>query len=433
LLCWTVVSLSSPKTSAAEALHVAVKIDGTGGDEISAQIVAALPEGFEAIDSAAVAEELSRRKLDDMAAALGDASRRPVLIKKIHRVERALKADALIAGSVVAGERKNSLELQLVIVLVEQEDAAFDETLVLNNKGLIPARRLKRLLEIALEPLRQAASAEKEGAAAPAGGDQSIAETAQSQGEVGPVTPTDARVVVGAGFDLGSRQLHYNERITNANLRPYDLPNGPLLPVAPGGTLSIELYPFARSPQAGARDIGVTSHLAYNYAKAEVGNVTLGTSWYAWDVNLRGRYNLGSRGSSPLVGLEAGLGQLVFSFKDSNAGLVDTLAGVSYLFLRVGADGRIPVGKVGLIAGAAYRHLLKTQGSLGAHFPRADIAGLDARVGAALPLTGNIEARLMVTYIRYWAEFNSKPGDTYIAGGAVDNMLSADLGIAVFF
>ena len=432
------MSLSSPKASAAENLHVAVKIDGAGGDEIGAQIVAALPEGFEAIDGAAVAEELSRRKLDDWAAALGDASRRPALIKKIHRVERALKADALIAGSVVPGKRKDSLELELIVVLVEQADAAFDETLVLNKKGLIPVRRLKSLLDIALAPLRQAASAEKKGGAAPAEGDQSIAEAkpeenAESQGEAGPVTPTDARVVAAAGFDLGSRQLHYNERITNANLRPYDLPNGPLLPVAPGGTLSIELYPFARSPQAGARDIGVTSHLAYNYAKAEVGNVTLGTSWYAWDVNLRGRYNLGPRGSSPLVGLEGGLGQLVFSFKDSNASLVDILPGVSYLFLRIGADGRLPVGKVALTAGAAYRYLLKTQGSLGAHFPRADIAGLDARVGAALPLTENLEARLVVTYIRYWAEFNSKPADTYIAGGAVDNMLSADLGIAAFF
>ena len=145
---------------------------------------------------------------------------------------------------------------------------------------------------------------------------------------------------------------------------------------------------------------------------------------------------------SPVIGLEGGGGQLVFAFKDTT-GMADILPGVDYHYLRVGADGRIPVGPVAFIVGAGYRNLLTRKGptgatilaagSVGEHFPRASIAGMDARVGAALSLASNIEARLVIGYIRYWAAFNPMPDDTYIAGGAIDQMLSADLGIAAFF
>jgi hypothetical protein len=206
--------------------------------------------------------------------------------------------------------------------------------------------------------------------------------------------------------------------------------------------LALEFYPFARTSLFAARDVGLVARLGYNFVKAQLGNTTLESRWYSWEVSVRGRIHLGPRGASPSLGLEAGVGDLVFSFNDS-AGLSDAVPAVDYKYLRAGADGRFPFGRFALLVGAAYRRLLTTSGTAGAsipaagrlgeHFPRAAIAGMDAQLGAALSLTPNLEARLGASYVRYWAAFNSRPGDKYIAGGAVDQMVHADLGIAAFF
>jgi len=260
-----------------------------------------------------------------------------------------------------------------------------------------------------------------------------------------PPSPAEALLVVFGGLDLGGRQFHYNQRITNATLRPFDLPQAALLPVTPGAALTIELYPLARTSWTFARDVGVVSRLGYNLAKARLGTADLSTRWYSWDLALRGRVHLGTRGSSPSLGLEAGWGRLAFTFQDpaGTTPVADMLPGVDYRFLRFGADGRWPMGKLALIGGAGYRHLLTQSGAggttvpaagtVGDHFPRADIQGLDARVGATWRLSSWLEARLVLSYVRFWATFHSRAGDTYIAGGGLDQMLNADLGVAVWF
>ena len=247
------------------------------------------------------------------------------------------------------------------------------------------------------------------------------------------------------GVDSGGRQFHYNQRITNATLRPFDLPQGPLLPVTPGAAVGGELYPLAGTSWTFARDVGVVSRFGYNLAKARLGTAELATRWYSWDLALRGRVHLGPRGSSPCLGLEAGWGGLAFTFRDpaGTTPVADMLPGVDYRFLRFGADGRWPMGKLALIGGAGYRHLLTRRGasgtavpaagSVGDHFPRADIQGLDARAGAAWKLSPWLEARLVLSYVRFWATFNPRAGAAYIAGGGLDQMINADLGVAVWF
>jgi hypothetical protein len=347
--------------------------------------------------------------------------------------------------------------LHLVVVLASQSEAAFDETLPLNKKGKVRAERLRSLLGPVFEQLagkdetaaaeggeKEAQSPPNQEAKSTAASDEAASgdENDDRSEATRAVTPAEALFLVFGGLDLGGRQFHYNQRITNDNLRPYDLPSGPLLPVTPGGVLALELYPFARTSLVAARDVGLVAHLGYNFVKAQLGNTTLESRWYSWDASVRGRIHLGPRGASPTLGLEAGVGDLVFSFSDS-AGLSDAVPAVDYRYFRGGADGRFPFGRVALLAGVAYRRLLTTSGAggasipaagqLGEHFPRATIAGLDAQLGVALALTANLEARLGVSYVRYWAAFNSRPGDKYIAGGAVDQMLHADLGIAAFF
>jgi hypothetical protein len=450
-LCWAV------SAGAAGGARVAVDVKGAGAAAIRAQVIAALPAGVEVTDARNVVREVARRALFDRDATPGDGDRLPDLIGQVQRAVHTAGIDALVLGETRPGGRKGLGALQLVIVPAPPGTRIADETVSL-RQGLAPPNRLKNLLAAALEGVRRDPGATQKGDGAGAGavppsvaaGEDHAAEGGAEPGDSASsldaprneVSPTEALLVGLLGLDLGGRQFHYNQRITNANLRPYDLPQAGLLPVTPGGIASVELYPLARTRWAVARDIGVGLGGGYNFAKAQLGTVKLDTTWYEWDVYLRGRLHLGARGASSVIGFEGGYGRQVFTFKDAG-GLADSLPGVNYHYLRVGLDGRVPVGRLALIAGAAFRHLLTRAGpmgttlveagSVGDHFPRAQMSGLDARLGAALPLGHNLEAVLLLGYVRYWAAFNSRPGDTYIAGGAVDHFIHADLGVALSF
>jgi len=452
-LCWAATA------GAAGGARVAIDVKGAGAAGIRAQVIAALPAGVEVMDVPNVVRESSRRALFARHATGGDSDRFAELIGEVQRTAHTAGVDALILGETRPGRRRGLGELQLVIVPAPPITRVADQTVLL-RQGLAPRNRLKNLLAAALAGVRQDAGAAQEGdgdrAGAGAGpppvaeaGDQ-IAGGAAEPGESAlsvdtprnEVSPTEALFVGLLGLDLGGRQFHYNQRITNANLRPYDLPQAALLPVTPGGIASVELYPLARTPWAVARDLGVGLGGGYNFAKAQLGTVQLDTTWYEWDAYLRLRLHLGARGVSPVVGFEGGYGRHVFTFKDSG-GLADSLPGVNYHYLRAAVDGRVPLGRVAVIARAAFRHLLTKAGpmgttlveagSVGDHFPRAQMSGLDAQVGAMLALGHNLEGVLMLRYTRYWATFHSSPGDTYIAGGAVDHFIHADLGVAISF
>lgn len=480
-LVWATAAFFSATASATAAGRVAIAVEGPNGDRLRTELVSALPAGIDVIDDAKLAPALSRQRIRNLSAELANARRRPALTAKLRRAARAIGANAIVVGAVPAGKSRGGLELRLLVVRTAKKGAVVDETIRF-SRGESRANRWRTVLGGALEDLgsasEQAAAAatkaEDEAAAktedaqpaeaqdkpegqqegkqagkqvgkragkdaadssAETSGDAEEGTEAEESQPAGNVTPTDALVVGFLGLDFGGRQFHYNQRITEANLRPYDLPESALLPATPGGALSIELYPLARYQIDWVRDVGVAFSGRYNLAKAKVGTTTLDTSWYAWEASLRGRYHLGARGASPSVGLELGLGQEVFKFNGA-AALSDILPGVDYHYFRIGADGRIPTGMVDVIVGLAYRNVRKTGGSMRTiegHFPRASISGMDAKVGAALKLREGLEARLTLTYVRFWASFNSNPGDPYIAGGALDHMIHADLGIAAYY
>jgi hypothetical protein len=253
---------------------------------------------------------------------------------------------------------------------------------------------------------------------------------------------TTALGVVFVGLDLGGRQYHYNQRITNSTLRPYDLPDGALLPVAPGVAASGELYPLAGSDAGPGRDIGVVFDWRYDFVSTNIGDVSVATRWSSWAAGLRARFHTGRRGSSPVIGVEAGTGALLFDFRDAGA-LGPIMPSVDYRYLYLGADLRVPLGLLALTAGAGYRSLLTTTaasgqnipsaGALGEHFPHADIRGFDAKAGAAWSVTKWMEARVVIHYVRFWATLHPDVGATYVAGGALDQFLNTDIGLAAHF
>jgi len=269
-----------------------------------------------------------------------------------------------------------------------------------------------------------------------------IAQSASAEGVREERTFDNAIIAGFLALDFGARQLHYRDRATNGNLRPYDLPNGPLFPVAPGVAASAELFPLASQPWPVVRDLGFAGRARYNFVSSKVGEIEPKTRWFAWEFDLRGRIPLGKPGSAPLLGIELGLGRDAFSFTAPDA-TQDILPSVDYYYLRLGADARIPIEFARLLVGVSYRHLdsrrgpdgstVPAAGALGEHFPHATFSGFDCRLGVALPLTDHLEGRLLFNYVRYWAELQPAAGATYVAAGVTDQMLNADVGLAAFF
>ncbi len=476
LSCALICCVTSTAQAGASG-RVAISVDGLNGDRLRTELVSALPAGIEVLDEAKLGPALSRQRIGNVSAALGAPRRRKAVIAKLHKIARALGVEAVIVGAVPVRRNKGGLEVQLVTVRTSQKGAVIDET-VRFARGESRAARWRKLLGDALDDLRvgaapvaveevkdeeETAKNDEEGKGSSAAessreagegqerqeeqegkqrkhakGSKESAESEEAE-EQGPtregVSPANAFLVIFGGLDLGGRQFHYNQRLTNDTIRPFDLPQSALLPVSPGGALSAEFYPFATSSGTWARDVGVTAGGRYNLAKAKLGTTTLDTKWYSWDLNLRGRMFLGERGgSSPVVGLQAGLGQQVFAFKGATQ-TIDVLPGVNYRFLRIGADGRVPVGRVDVMVEAAFRHLLSNGDIVGKHFPNASIAGLDGKIGAAFQFTKGFEARVVLNYVRFWASLNpSLTGPrTYVAGGALEQMVNLDLGVAAFF
>jgi hypothetical protein len=59
------------------------------------------------------------------------------------------------------------------------------------------------------------------------------------------------------------------------------------------------------------------------------------------------------------------------------------------------------------------------------------VGGIDAALGAALPLgSGGFELQGLLRYFRYFYAMNPEPGDALVAGGALDQFFTFQVGAA---
>jgi hypothetical protein len=229
-----------------------------------------------------------------------------------------------------------------------------------------------------------------------------------------------ARIVeLGVGVELAGRRFAYTDALTG-NLRPYDL-----FPAALVGVTG-ELFPFART-HGLARGLG----LSFDYASAlglssVLGDERITTRWNRLGLDVHARFwPNGTPG--PRVGAALGFGWTRFDF-DAARPLSESLPAVSYRYLRAGLETRLPAGPVSAMASLGYRGVL-SGGATYDRFRAHTLAGVDASLGVALPLGRGFEAELAATYTRYFATFSPEPGDAYIAGGAIDELLGLRLSV----
>ena len=411
--------------------RVAVFVDGPDGRPLTAELTAAMPSNVTVIDSSKLLAALSKRHVKKLAAALTQAKRRDALVDKLAGIASEAGADMVVLG----GQDEDEGDVELIVLTSDKPEVSMDERVPTNDEAERDAR-FKTLLQTTLG----AGEADPEAPAAPPDPPPIPDDHAEPKA---PQRTFATDLISGfVGLDFGGRQLHYRDRVSNDSLRPYDLPSGIPLPVAPGLAASAEIFPLASTGWSAARDIGLSARGAYNIVSSKVGDVTPTTRWFSWEFNVRGRLLLGARETANVIGLEAGLGRQAFKLSAPGA-VQDILPSVDYYYWRLGADDRVPLGVASLIFGAAYRHLESRRGPsgdtvlaaglFGEHFPHASIAGLDCKLGVAVPLARAIEARILLNYVRYWSSLHPEPGDPYVARGALDLFINADIGIAAAF
>jgi hypothetical protein len=231
---------------------------------------------------------------------------------------------------------------------------------------------------------------------------------------------------VGLGLELGGRWFRYSDGLTT-NLRPYDV-FGPPMPA-----LSAAVYPAAGTRIPVLRDLGVEVAYAHAFglASATSGGTTASTAWDRLDAGLRFRLRTGGA-AAPILGFRGGVGLDRFVI-DAQGSLASQVPNVSYLYLRAGVDGRVPVGRrVGIVVHASYLGALSS-GEVYARFRGVSIGGVDLGGGVAVGIAAGFEARLGVDYMRWFSAFDPQPGDAYVAGGALDEMLGVQIGAAYVY
>jgi hypothetical protein len=242
-----------------------------------------------------------------------------------------------------------------------------------------------------------------------------------------PVEPPARRRAAALDAQLGlqffGRHLTFNDDLFQ-QLRPYDLT------VAPALAGALEWYPGAHFSDGPASWFGL--RLSGEYAVGISSRDSQGhahdTTAYGYSAGVRVRQLLGPAD----LGVVLAYGRQSFTVADTQANGVEGIPGVTYDFLRGGLSARVDLfSRFALTAHGAWLLILAT-GEIGSasYFPRSNAGGVEAGLGAAVAVRSGLEVRLSADWRRYFFAMNPMRDDPYIAGGAVDQYLSATVGVA---
>jgi hypothetical protein len=223
------------------------------------------------------------------------------------------------------------------------------------------------------------------------------------------------------GFDLAGRFFNYNDEVSN-NLRAYDVFG------APGIAVNLSVYPLAPTGIVFLRDLGLTGdfRIALGLSSATADGSEVGTMWQRFGGGLRYRLPLGPTEAPYVLGFRGGFYQDAFTI-DETAELVGESPTTEYNFMRGGLDLRLPLGPVAITAFGNYNGALAT-GAVGDRFKDTKIGGIDVGGGLTVPIISGLEARLQAEYVRWFYAFGPVPGDSYVAGGALDENVHIEIG-----
>lgn len=257
-------------------------------------------------------------------------------------------------------------------------------------------------------------------AAVPASADASTAAGRRPTGVVSRAL-VDAEI---AG-DAAGRSFDYHDGLSG-NLRSYS--------VAPAAMFGGHVAVFPLADGLGLlRDIGVVGAYARSLflESALSGGIHVHTVESAYSVGLRVRIHPWGE-EAALIGVSDEYAGQSFVFDPVGGGVDSQLPAADYRANRTAVDGRIPFGRLALLASFGFRAVFDA-GPVASRFRHPSANGIDADLGAAFAIARGIEARAVLDYERYFYSFSPVPGDAYVAGGALDQFYGARLGLAYVY
>lgn len=411
---------------AAGAKAVAVLVEGGDADAVQAVVASALPPELRVVDDKSFAEALRKA---GQSGQIGNVlmAKGALRDKVLGRVQKAMEtagADAAVIGRVRIGKLGKEV---WIVWLSANGDVAVDQAVSLRGSSDEQRSGLKSAISgpaNALVPPPESKGSEGPG--------PDVTPPPQVQE---PLEKPDDRVKhvvatelfeVGVAFEMGGRHMTFSDPISQ-NIRPYDVLGVPMI------SASASVYPAAGTGIKVLKDIGIAGRFAMAFgltSSTKSGQEAIGTSFLRFRAGLRWRFVPGSE-KGPVLAITGDYGQDTFAF--NNAGdLAGSVPTVEYSYLRAGGEVRLPIGPLALELGGGYRGLLGV-GETGGRFRDGSALAFDGFVGFAVPLPAGIEARLSGDYTRVFYAFHPEIGDAYVAGGAVDEMLGARLGVAYVY
>lgn len=228
-----------------------------------------------------------------------------------------------------------------------------------------------------------------------------------------------------AGLEVGARWFTYSDPLYVAtNLRPYDIVGVSLL------TFGGDLRPFVWTDSRiwEQLTIGFDYAFAPAFESTTSDGTTINTSWDHGDLKLQLPVRLAKHALDPRLGPTFGYGFIGFSFSTSSP-IAAEIPTATYRFVRIGLAGSMTFAQRFTLK-AGFDYLAPTSG--GAVYDRfrdVTLNGIDARLGLAAEMTEGIRAHLVFDYTRFFSSFVPIPGDAYVAGGALDQYGSIQIGI----
>lgn len=225
-----------------------------------------------------------------------------------------------------------------------------------------------------------------------------------------------------AGFQVQSRGFTFHDALGNP--KTYDLAASPAV------SASGEVFPGAGSGIPVLSDLGLAGDftMGLGLSSAPPGGQKVDSSWTRWNAGLRGRMRIGGARTLVLLGITGGVGQESFSFSGSAPDLPD----VSYTYLRAMLDANVPVGPVILSAQGGYLPVLSA-GDVADRYRGTRVGGVEGGLSVRAPFARHFDARITADYTRYFYAFEPRPGDKAVAGGALDQMMRAQVALAASY
>lgn len=421
------------KADATDKHRIVIYTEGGRGKEVRDHIASALPEGVEEVDAAEFKRALAKRgQRTPFGLVMTLESKRRAMLGRIGKAADDVDADAVIIGYV---RRKRSGVQEVLVIVVERskDTPSIDQGVDLGTKTSKDdvATALGDLVEAwkpAPEPTTEPGGAVGEGT----GGDGDGEGDGSEEGEDKEPEDGDAWVRpenvygheifhINASLDIGGRFFSYNDGITT-NLRDYDVFG------SPGISLRGEVFPLAPLGIVVLKDLGLAGEFRIQPGiSSETSDGTeVSTQWMRFGGGLRYRLPLGPKEKPFVLGLKGSFIQDGFVLEAEGA-LAEEAPSVKYNFMRVGLDGRFPIGPIALTVFGGYLGALDS-GDVHERFRDSSIGGIDVGGGLTVPIIYGLEARLQAEYTRWFYAFAPIPGDAYVAGGALDEYLHLEIG-----